>query len=100
MKDGSSLVIDGTTYSMEQTVTGRPTSTYDNVLTIGDSGSRFGTYSCEVSNEIGSSGQTAVNVLGELIQPISAHLEYTGKLQTADTHFRYLGQLINVHVGG
>ncbi len=35
-----------------------------------------------------------------LLQPISARLEYTGKLQTADTHFRYLGQLINVHVGG
>ncbi len=62
MKDGSLL---NTTYSMEQTVTGRSTSTYDNVLTVGNSGSRFGTYSCEVSNAISSSGQTAVNVSGE-----------------------------------
>ncbi len=60
MKDGSPLVIDGTTYSMEQTVTERNTSTYDNVLTIVDSGSSFGTYSCEVSNALGSSGPTAI----------------------------------------
>ncbi len=60
MKDGSPLDIDGTTYSMEQTVTGRSTSTYDNVLTIGDRGSSFGTYSCEVSNALGSSGPTLV----------------------------------------
>ncbi len=60
MKDGSPLVINGTTYCMEQTVTERPTSTYDNVLTIVDSGSSFGTYSCEVSNALGSSGPTSV----------------------------------------
>ncbi len=60
MKDGSPLVIDGTTYSMEQTVTGRSTSTYDNVLTFVESGSSFETYSCEVSNELGSSGPTAI----------------------------------------
>ncbi len=60
MKNGSPLEIDGTTYSMEQTVTGRSTSTYDNVLTIVDSGSSFGTYSCEVSNALGSSGLTTV----------------------------------------
>ncbi len=60
MKDGSKLVIDGITYSMEQTVTGRSTSTYDNVLTIGDRGSSFGIYSCEVSNALGSSGLTSV----------------------------------------
>ncbi len=62
MKDGSPLVIDGTTYSMEQTVpdAGRPTSTYNNVLTIVDSGSSFGTYSCNVSNALGSSGPTAI----------------------------------------
>ncbi len=47
---------------MEQTVTGRPTSTYDNVLTIGG----VGTYTCEVSNALGSSGQRAINVSGEL----------------------------------
>ncbi len=71
MKDGSPLVTDGTTaYSMEQTVTGRSTSTYDNVLTVGDSGSRFGTYSCEVSNAIGSSGQSTVNVSGECMYAI------------------------------
>ncbi len=62
MKDGSPLVIDGTTYSMEQTVTGRSNSTYDNVLTTGG----VGTYTCEVSNALGSSGQLAVNVSGEL----------------------------------
>ncbi len=60
MKDGSPLVIDGTTYSMEQTVTGRSTSIYDNVLTIGDRGSSFGTYSCEVTSALGSSGPTSV----------------------------------------
>ncbi len=60
MKDGSQLVIDGTTYSMKQTVTGRNTSTYDNVLTIVDSGNSFGTYICEVSNALGSSGATSI----------------------------------------
>ncbi len=63
MKDDSPLVIDGTTYSMEQNVTGRNTSTYDNVLTIVDSGSSIGTYSCEVSNALGSSG--AVSIAGK-----------------------------------
>ncbi len=69
MKDGSLLDIDGTTYSMEQTVqdAGRPTSTYDNVLTIVDSGSRFGTYSCEVSNALGFSGPTSVTIPGQYI---------------------------------
>ncbi len=60
MKDGSPLVIDGTTYSMEQTVTGRSTSTYENVLTIVDVGSDFGLYSCNVSNALGSSGLTSI----------------------------------------
>ncbi len=61
-KDGALLVIDGTTYSMKQTVTGRSTSTYTNVLTTGG----VGTYTCEVSNALGPSGQLAVNVSGEL----------------------------------
>ncbi len=55
MKDGSPLDIDGTTYSMEQTVTGRSTSTYANVLTIGDTSDNVaGNYICSVENALGS----------------------------------------------
>ncbi len=55
MKDGSPLVIDGTTYSMEQTVTVRVTSTYANVLTIGDTSDNVaGNYICTVTNALGS----------------------------------------------
>ncbi len=55
MKNGSPLVIDGTTYSMEQTVTGRNTSTYDNILTIANvSDDVVGNYTCTVGNALGN----------------------------------------------
>jgi len=53
MKDGTQLDIDGTTYSMEQTVTGRATSTYDNVLSVNGSDSVVGNYTCKVENALG-----------------------------------------------
>ncbi len=55
MKGGFPLDIDETTYSMEQTVTGRPTSTYANVLTIGDTSDNVASnYICTVENALGS----------------------------------------------
>ena len=60
MKDGSPLDIDGTTYSMEQTVTGRATSTYDNTLSINDTNRND--YSCEVQNVLGTSGLMNIDI--------------------------------------
>ncbi len=55
LKDGSPLTVDGNGYSMEQVVTERPTSTYDNVLTIsGASVSVVGNYTCIVTNALGT----------------------------------------------
>ena len=65
MKDGSPLTVDGTTYTLEQTVTGRSTSTYDNVLTISEgSGNIEGSYTCTVENILGSDSMT-VQVRGK-----------------------------------
>ena len=54
-KDGATLTVDGTTYSMTQTVTDRRTSTYENVLNISsDATSIVGDYTCTVNNTLGS----------------------------------------------
>ena len=54
-RDGGALTVDGTTYSMTQTVTDRRTSTYENVLSISfDAPSNVGDYTCTVSNALGS----------------------------------------------
>ena len=54
-KDGDTLTVDGTTYSMTQTLTDRRTSTYENVLTLPATGDFSGTYSCQVGNALGDS---------------------------------------------
>ena len=54
-KDGVPLSIDGSTYQLTQTVINRTTSTYSNVLTVSEAAPTgvAGTYSCNVSNQIG-----------------------------------------------
>ena len=57
MKDGVLLTTDGSTGStLTQTVTNRPSSTYSNVLTVSETvtGGVAGTYTCTVTNDLGS----------------------------------------------
>ena len=57
MKDGSLLTTDGSTgYTLTQTVTNRSSSTYSNVLTVSETatGGVAGTYTCIVTNDLGS----------------------------------------------
>ena len=57
MKDGLLLTTDGSTgYTLTQTVTDRPSSTYSNVLTVSETatGGVAGTYTCNVTNDLGS----------------------------------------------
>ena len=57
MKDGQPLTTDGSSYyALTQTVTDRASSTYSNVLTVseGAPGGVAGTYTCTVTNELGS----------------------------------------------
>ena len=63
-KGGATLTVDGTTYSMTQTVTDRRTSTYENVLTFPTTGDITGTYGCQVGNALGDSVTKSVNVEG------------------------------------
>ena len=66
MKDGQPLTIDGSSpYSFSQTITGRSTSTYSNVLSISETVGVAGTYTCTVSNDIGSDSME-VAAVGEL----------------------------------
>ena len=64
MKDGLNLTTDGSHYSLSQTVTDRAASTYSNVLTVKQStpGGVPGTYTCIVSNDLGSVNMTRVAV--------------------------------------
>ena len=56
MKDGDTLDIDGEKYKTYQTVTNRRTSTYQNTLVVdGDTENITGTYTCRVTNRVGSS---------------------------------------------
>ena len=66
MKDGLNFTTDGSHYSLSQTVTDRAVSTYNNVLTVKQSapGGVAGTYTCIVSNELGSDSRTKM-VVGE-----------------------------------
>ena len=66
MKDGLNLTTDGSHYSLSQTVTDRAASTYNNVLTVKQSapGGVAGTYTCVVSNDLGSDSRTKM-VVGE-----------------------------------
>ena len=57
MKDGLLLTTDGSTgYTLTQTVTDRPSSTYSNVLIVSETvtGGVAGTYTCTVTNDLGS----------------------------------------------
>ena len=64
MKNDIPLFIDGSTYQLTQTVTDRATSTYSNVLTITERVPTgvAGTYSCQVSNDIGSDFEDVIAV--------------------------------------
>ena len=64
-KDGDTLTVNGTTYSMTQTVTDRSASTYENVLTLPATGDISGTYSCQVGNALGDSNTETFEVTGE-----------------------------------
>ena len=65
MKDGLLLTTDGSTgYTLTQTVTDRPSSTYSNVLTVSETvtGGVAGTYTCNVTNDLGSDDREVVAV--------------------------------------
>ena len=61
---GLNLTTDGSHYSLSQIVTDRAASTYSNVLTVKQSapGGVAGTYTCTVSNDLGSVNMTRVAV--------------------------------------
>ena len=67
MKNGQPLTINGSLHSLSQTVTDRAASTYDNTLTVSETvpGGMAGTYTCNVSNILGSVNMT-VEVVCEL----------------------------------
>ena len=56
MKDGVIIDESSTDYTLTQTITNRATSTYNNILTVneGAPGGVTGTYTCTVTNELGS----------------------------------------------
>ena len=54
-KDGDTLTVNGTTYSMTQNVADRSASTYENVLTLPATGDITGNYGCQVGNALGDS---------------------------------------------
>ena len=64
-KDGDTLAVYGTTYSMTQTVMDRRTSAYENVLTLPAAGDILGTYGCEVGNALGDSTTVTFEVTGK-----------------------------------
>ena len=64
-KDGDTLTVDGTTYSMTQNVTDRRTSTYENALTLPATGDISGMYGCLVGNALGDSNTETFEVTGK-----------------------------------
>ena len=63
MKDGQPLITDDfTDYTLTQTVTDRVSSTYSNVLTVSNGTSMAGTYTCTVTNDLGSNSSEVVAV--------------------------------------
>ena len=65
MKDGDFLFVDDSThYTLTQTVTDRVSSTYSNVLTVGEGvpGGVAGNYTCTVTNELGSDSDNVLAV--------------------------------------
>ena len=65
MKDGQPLTASTTQYFFSQTITNRSTSTYSNVLSISEAVGVAATYTCTVSNDLGSDSVEVVAV-GEL----------------------------------
>ena len=67
MKDGDTLDIDGVKYKTYQTVTNRRSSTYQNTLVVVDDDIKniTGTYTCRVTNRVGSSSRV-LTVRGKL----------------------------------
>ena len=67
MRDGVPLTTDGPShYSLSQTVSHRPTSTYHNVLMIRHAAPGVaGNYTCTVSNDLGLHSMSVV-AIGEL----------------------------------
>ena len=67
MRDGVPLTTDGSShYTLSQTVSHRPTSTYHNVLMIKHTAPGVaGNYTCTVSNDLGSHSMSVV-VIGKL----------------------------------
>ena len=64
-KDGETLITDGTTYSLTQTLVNRVTSTYNSTLTVEASfADILGEYSCSVMNSIGTSNVQQIKIQG------------------------------------
>lgn len=53
-KDGKDINIDGIHYTLSQTITSRRSSSYSNVLSVGQGVSSTGDYTCTVSNILGT----------------------------------------------
>ena len=66
MKDGETLITNGTTYSLTQTLVDRVNSTYKNTLTI-EANVEYvvGEYSCKVANSIGTSNMQETDIKGK-----------------------------------
>ena len=60
LRDGESIDFGGVMYQLTQTVTNRPQSTYQNVLTINQPlfDSEGSTFTCSVQNTIGTSSDS------------------------------------------
>ena len=71
MKDGLPLITNDTSspYFLSQKVIERVSSTYSNVLRVGERapGGVAGTYTCTVSNDLGSDSRTVVVIDGKII---------------------------------
>lgn len=67
-KDEETLITNGTTYSLTQTLVDRVSSTYNNTLTIEASfADILGEYSCKVANSIGTSNVQETEIKGRKI---------------------------------
>ena len=66
MKDGENITIDRHHFSLSQTITDRASSTYNNILTVGEGVTEgvAGVYNCTVSNVLGSDS-TGITAVGE-----------------------------------
>ena len=71
MRNGAELTTSegGGRYTSSQTVIDRPSSTFDNVLTIkGSYGDAVGDYSCNISNSLGeTSAEKTINGNGNIV---------------------------------